>query len=105
MRDLLDLDRYSIDRPDSPECAWLAERCQADLTALGMFNLEGFVRAEAIARAVSEVEPLMDSAGSRPSTTPCAPISWQARWLIGFTGGRPWRISWRARWANLACFQ
>jgi hypothetical protein len=65
MRDLLDLDRYPIDRPDSPECARLAERCRADLGAHGMFNLEGFVRPESIARAVSEVEPLMDSAGYR----------------------------------------
>jgi hypothetical protein len=65
MRDLLDLDRYPIDRPDSPECARLAERCRAEMAAQGMFNLAGLVRAQAIARAVSEVEPLMDSAGYR----------------------------------------
>jgi len=65
MRTLLDLDRYPIDRPESPETIRLVERCQADLAAQGMFNLEGFVRAEAIERAVTEVEPLMDSASYR----------------------------------------
>jgi hypothetical protein len=65
MRDLLDLDRYPIDRPDSAETVHLTARCQADLTAHGMFNLEGFVRTEAIERAVSEIEPLMERASYR----------------------------------------
>jgi hypothetical protein len=65
MRNLLDLDRYPIDRPDSAETVHLTARCQADLAAHGMFNLDGFVRTEAIERAVSEIEPLMDSASYR----------------------------------------
>src|SRR5271170_5375728 len=65
MRELLHLDRYPIDRPDAPETIRLAERCRADLAAQGMFNLNGFVRAEAIERAVSEVEPLMEGASFR----------------------------------------
>src|SRR5271155_3342046 len=63
MRDLLDLDRYPIDRLDSPDGVQLTERCKAELAVHGMFNLEGFVRAEALARAVSELEPLIDSGG------------------------------------------
>jgi hypothetical protein len=65
MRDLIDLDRYPIDRLDSPEGVRLAERCKADLAVQGMFNLEGFVRAAAIDRAVSALEPLIDGAGYR----------------------------------------
>ncbi|MGA2776959.1 MAG: 2OG-Fe(II) oxygenase [Steroidobacteraceae bacterium] len=57
MRSILDLDRYPIDREDSPELAELAARCQADLAATGMFNLEGFVRREAIERAAAEILP------------------------------------------------
>jgi hypothetical protein len=65
MRDLLDLDRFPIDRPDSPDAALLAERCKAELTADGMFTLEGFVAPAAIDRAVSELEPLLESGGYR----------------------------------------
>jgi hypothetical protein len=65
MQDLLDLDRYPVDSPGSPECARLAARCRADLAALGMFTLDGFVRAAAIDAAVSELEPLIESAAYR----------------------------------------
>ena len=57
MRNILDLDRYPIDRPDSPEISALVERCQADLAARGMFNLEGFVLRAAIERAAAEILP------------------------------------------------
>src|SRR5271163_3137953 len=63
--ELLDLDRNPVDRLDTKEGVRLAERCAAELAEHGMFNLEGFVRATAIARAVSELEPLIDSAGYR----------------------------------------
>jgi len=56
MRHILDLDRYPIDRPE--ELGPLVERCRADLARDGMFNLEGLVRPEAIARAAAEVAPL-----------------------------------------------
>ncbi len=57
MRAILDLDRYPIDHPDSPEIATLIALCQADLAATGMFNLDGFVRKDAIERAAAEVLP------------------------------------------------
>ena len=61
MNEVLDLDRFPIDRPDSPEGQALIARCKADLAADGMFNLDGFVRPESIAPAVSEVAPVLQS--------------------------------------------
>jgi hypothetical protein len=60
MRDLLDLDRYPVDCDDA--AVELAGRCRRDLADTGMFNLDGFVRPEAIRRAVGEVSPLAASA-------------------------------------------
>ena len=61
MRDILDLDRFPLDRPGSPEWHELVERCRADLASVGMFNLEGFVRPSAIDRALGEIKPIMDT--------------------------------------------
>ena len=46
MEHLLDLARYPLDRPDSPECPALADRCPADLAAARLFTLDGFVSAQ-----------------------------------------------------------
>lgn len=62
MRDLLDLDRYPLDRPDSPQGQALVARCVADLARDGMFNLEGFLKPAAIARAVAEAGPKLAAA-------------------------------------------
>jgi 2OG-Fe(II) oxygenase superfamily len=61
MRHILDLERYPLDCPGSPEWHLLAERCKADLARDGMFNLPGLVRAEALATIVAEVKPVMDT--------------------------------------------
>jgi hypothetical protein len=61
VRDILDLDRYPLDRPDSPEFAELVADCQRAMAMEGMFNLDGILRPAAIARAVREIEPLMGS--------------------------------------------
>ena len=58
MREILDLDRYPIDRPGTPAAMALVEQCRRALRADGMFNLDGFVRPAAIARAASELLPL-----------------------------------------------
>jgi hypothetical protein len=58
MRNLLDLDRYPLDQPDSPAYAGLVRRCQAELAQHGMFNLHGFVRPDAIAQAAAQIVPL-----------------------------------------------
>jgi hypothetical protein len=65
IKDVLDLDRHPIDRLDTPEGKRLIDRCKADMAANGMFNLEGFVKPDAIATAASELDPLIDSASYR----------------------------------------
>jgi hypothetical protein len=62
MRQLLDLDRYPIDQPDSNDTAQLVQRCRAELRSNGIFNLDGFVRPAVIARAAAVIGPLSDSA-------------------------------------------
>jgi hypothetical protein len=61
MRDILDLDRYPLDKPGSPEWQKLVAQCQSELQKNGMFNLEGFVRPTAIAQAITEIKPVMDT--------------------------------------------
>jgi hypothetical protein len=61
MRQILDLDRYPLDRPGSPVWEELVQRCRAELARDGMYNLEGLVRPEALARAVAELRPVIDT--------------------------------------------
>ena len=61
MRDLIDLDRYPLDRPESAGFRALVDRCRADLAAEGMFDLPGFLRPEAVAKAVAELQPVFAS--------------------------------------------
>lgn len=46
MRDILDLDRFPLDKPGTPEWEALVARCRADLARDNMFNLDGFMRPE-----------------------------------------------------------
>ena len=39
MKNILDLDRFPLDRPDSTEWQTLVAQCRADLAQHGMFNL------------------------------------------------------------------
>lgn len=55
MRDIIDLDRYPIDQPERLDL--LVRRCRAELAREGMYNLDGLVRPEAIARAAAEIGP------------------------------------------------
>ena len=57
--DIIDTDRYPIDRPDSAEFRDLCAQCQAELEAQGLFNLPGFLRPEAIERALDWVKPVI----------------------------------------------
>lgn len=61
MRHILDLDLYPLDRPGSPEWTALVARCRADLARDGMYNLPGLVKPEALAQAISEIRPVMDT--------------------------------------------
>jgi hypothetical protein len=58
---MIDLDRFPLDRLDSPAGQSLVARCKADLVAKGMFNLDGLVNTEAIARALQETKPVLDT--------------------------------------------
>jgi len=61
MDHIVDLARWPIDRLQDPEGQALVAQCQADLKADGMFNLEGFLKPEAIDRIVSDVVPVLAS--------------------------------------------
>ncbi len=61
MEDLIDLDRYPLDKPDSADWKTLVEECQHTLERDGLFNLFGFVRQEALPNAVAELKPALDT--------------------------------------------
>ena len=60
MQTLLDLERYPIDRPESAR--ELIAHCRAELRRNGMFNLHGFVRPQAIACAVAQINQRIPAA-------------------------------------------
>lgn len=61
MRHNLDLDRYPLDQPGTPQWHALVDKCRADLAKDGMYNLAGFVKPEALKQAVDEIRPVMDT--------------------------------------------
>lgn len=62
MHDLIDLSRYPLDRPESAEFAALVARCRDELACKGLFNLHGFVKPAAMAEAVAQLRPTIDTA-------------------------------------------
>ncbi|MBB2200374.1 HalD/BesD family halogenase [Gluconacetobacter tumulisoli] len=61
MKDLIDLDRYPLDRENSGAWSALVEKSRAELARDGMFNLEGFLRPGVAEKAVAEIRPIMAS--------------------------------------------
>jgi hypothetical protein len=61
MHDILDLDRYPLDKPGSPEWRALVDRCKTDLARDGMFNVEGLMRPAAVRSSVDDVTPVLDT--------------------------------------------
>lgn len=61
MRHILDLDRYPLDQPGTPQWQALVDTCRGDLAKDGMYNLAGFVKPEALKQAVDEIRPVMDT--------------------------------------------
>ena len=61
MRDILDLDRFPLDRPGSDEWRALVDRCRKDLTKEGMYNLIGLMKPRVAARAVAEMRPRFEA--------------------------------------------
>ncbi len=55
MHELLDLDRYPLHQLDSEAGRALVQRCIADLDAVGMFTLEGFMRRDVIDAILPEL--------------------------------------------------
>jgi hypothetical protein len=62
VEDTIDLATYPLHALESPRGRELVARCQADLAETGMFNLEDFVRRDALAEAVAELRPLIAEA-------------------------------------------
>ncbi|MBL0374273.1 2OG-Fe(II) oxygenase [Rhizobium sp. KVB221] len=59
MKHVIDLETYPLDRPESLEYAALVESCKERLAADGMFELPGFMRAEATRAAADAAKPAM----------------------------------------------
>ncbi len=59
MYDLVDLERYCLDRPDSDAWVELVQDCKSKLEIDGLFNLPDFMRRDAISEAVAEHEPVL----------------------------------------------
>jgi hypothetical protein len=62
MRDLIDLDHYPLDQPESAAFADLVAQARADLAREGMFNLDGFLRPEVTRAVASRLAPVFDTA-------------------------------------------
>ena len=54
MHEVIDLERYPLDRIDSPQGRELVARCRDDLAREGMFNLAGLMLPEATAKVVAQ---------------------------------------------------
>lgn len=60
MQDLIDLDRYPLDRPNSRDWVDLVKDCKMKLARDGLFNLPGFVHRDAVAKAAGELIPVLE---------------------------------------------
>jgi hypothetical protein len=61
MKDILDLERYPLDKPGLPAWQALVDRCKVDLARDGMFNLDDLMRPEAIGKCLDEVGPVINT--------------------------------------------
>jgi len=61
MHHIFDLDRYPLHQPGTAAWTSLVAKCRAELAREGMYNLEGLVRPEALAKAIAEIRPVMDT--------------------------------------------
>ena len=55
IRELIDLDKYPIDKPDSTAYDDLIEFCRAQLKSYGSVDLPGFIRHEVLQKMAEEV--------------------------------------------------
>lgn len=61
MEKILDLDRWPIDDLTSERGREMIARCKAELARIGMFNLPGFMRPEALETAVAGLAPKLEN--------------------------------------------
>jgi hypothetical protein len=61
MHDILNLERYPLHKPGSPEWNDLVHRCKADLARDGMYNLDDLMRPDAISKCLDEVKPIINT--------------------------------------------
>jgi len=63
--EIVDLERFGLDRPGSADWQALAARARADLAEGGMFNLDALVRPGALAAMLAEIMPVIETASFR----------------------------------------
>ena len=61
MHHVVDLDRYPLDKADSPAWRELVAQCRAGLQEHGLFDLEQFVRPEPLAECVAQLAPRVET--------------------------------------------
>lgn len=65
MKELIDLEKYPLDRPDSAQYAALIDRCRADIAEHGLFVLDGFIHPAVAQGAADALKPAMASESFR----------------------------------------
>jgi len=65
MQDILNLERFPLDRPGSEGWRALVARCQSDLATTGMFNLERLMREDIAAAEVKALTPKFETESFR----------------------------------------
>ena len=63
MHDILNLERYPLDKPGSDEWAALVSRSRQELETNGLFNLDGFLLPSAIRAVLDDVECRFEADG------------------------------------------
>lgn len=69
MNNLMDLERFPLDREGSDAWNELVDKCRTELKRNGMFNLEGFLRADAVRQAAERIQPSMNRESHTHSRT------------------------------------
>ncbi len=59
MHEILDLERYPLDKPGTADWKKLVADCQSELERDGLFNLPGFVNSAALETAVAQLKPIL----------------------------------------------
>lgn len=56
---VIDLEKYPINQPDSPQYQSIVAQCRADLENKGMYELPGFLKPDALRTTIAKVLPRM----------------------------------------------